>query len=603
MRRIIKVLSLSIIFIVSSVSAGESGLLLGLRYGANYDVSATLLDDNALEGIRQPSSYRTFWIRAENGEVELAAERTNLLVPQDDGFWRLDVKHSVYNDFTEDFVWINPAPDPDAISNPFLAEQEGIHAFDVSLLVKEQSITPTLGEYCEGQASRDILFVGNQYLSVGYVRSDICSGFMGGSTDSALQMFSLEALEAVDIATLLDQKRAFKSAAKNVQKRHGDSGDWGDVSGGIVRHEGQWVVKGHFPRNEGGYTHFDVPAVAVSEDLVFHNELYPDWNTIRKHVPDVVDAFSSPAKDLLVVLTETGSLLAFTVKKGKISPQPALHILFKYPVTTVMARWAEGQYVSNWTDELDNLGMKPKQTWFTEASIPSVEEAPKVIGVVVTQGKMLNIREGIGKHTKPIAKVKKGVKVDILDVLGQWYKVQLDEGLVGYAHSDYVKIMPNLPYIQQACPVDHCTYGNWTLKQSTILYAQPSFKADALETLNASQVVQALNGEIQTSEFGEIEVIKSQVDLTDDNQKLSLSEGDKLFDLESVGLGMHLVWYNGDLYYLNNGWQADRLNEAARWGSLVTERKTDWWVKVNVPEKNISGWIANPEADGMSLYQ
>jgi hypothetical protein len=597
MARIITVLSL--LFIVSVVSASESGLLLGLRYGTNYDISATPLENKALEEKRQPSSYRTFWIRAEDGKVELAAERTSLLVPQDDGFWRIDVKHSVYNDFREDFVWINPAPDFDAIPNPFLAEQEGIKAFDVSLLVKDQSITPTLGEYCEGQASRDILFVGNEYLSVGYVRGEICSGFMGGSTDSALQMLSLEELDVVDIGTLLKHKSAFQRAALEHKTRHTDSGDWGDVSSGIVRYHGQWVAKGHYPKNEGGYTHFDVPIV-LSEELVFHNELYPDWKTIRKHVPDVVDAFSSPSKDLLVVLTETGSLLAFNLKKGKINPQPALHILFKYPVSTVMARWTEGLNVSNWTEELNNLGKKPQQTWFTQASIPSVEESQKVIGVVVTPGKRLNIRQGIGQQTKPIAKVKKGVKIDILDVLGQWYKVELDDGIVGYAHNDYVKILPKLPYIQQACPIDNCRYGDWTLKQSTILYAQPSFKADALETLKASQVVQALNGEIQTTEFGEIEVITPQVELTDDNQKLSLSKGDKLFDLESVGLGMHLVWYNGELYYLNNGWNSDRLSPSERWGSLLTERKTDWWVKVNVPEKNISGWIANPEADGMS---
>jgi len=72
-------------------------------------------------------------------------------VPRSDGFWRIDVKHSAYNDFTEDFIWVNPAPDHDAIPNPFLAEQEGINAFDVSLLVKrqgkEQGIDTTHGEY------------------------------------------------------------------------------------------------------------------------------------------------------------------------------------------------------------------------------------------------------------------------------------------------------------------------------------------------------------------------------------------------------------------------------------------------------------------------
>jgi hypothetical protein len=596
MNTLIKVLSISIVLSMTSyVSASESGLLLGLRSGANYDISATLESDKKVfEGAQEPSSYRTFWIRAENGQVKLAAERTNLFVPRDDGFWRIDVKHSVYNDFAEDFVWINPAADPDALPNPFLAEQEGIKAFDVSLLVKEQGIEASLGEYCKGRTSRDILFMGNNYLSVGYIRSEIC-GFMGGSTQNALQMLSLAELEPVEIAALLDHKgsKALKRAAKNYQKRHSGSEEWGDVSAGIVRELGKWVIKGHFPVGEGRYTHFDV-RVAAPSSLVGHNQLYPDWKSIKKHVPDAVDALSAPSKDLLVVLTESGSLLAFTLKGGGISQQPALHILFKRPVTVVMARWAEGLTVSNWTQELQNLGPKPQETWFTEAEIPSVEEEPKIVGVVVTQSATLNIRQGIGQYTKPIAKAKKGTKVNVLDVLGRWYKVQLEDGRVGYAHSDYVKILPKLPYIHPACPVNNCAYGNWQLNKPTTLYAEPSFKADSLATLEAKQVVQALNGEIHTSQFGEIEVVKSELELTDDNLKLTLHQGETLFDLESVGLGMHVVWYNGDLYYLNNGWNSG-IAEEARWGKIVTERKTHWWVKVNVAEKNLSGWIVNPD--------
>ena len=311
MNTLIKVLSILLGFIIiSSVNASESGLLLGLRYDTHYDVSANLSQEKVFVGTQKPSSYRTFLLRAENGQVNLAAERTNLLVPREDGFWRVDVKHSTYNDFTEDFVWVNPAPDFDALPNPFLAEQEGINAFDVSLLVKEQGIDTTLGEHCQGYTFRDILFMGAQYLSIGYTRSETCrSVFMNASTDSALQMLTLKKLELVEIATLLGSKgnNSFKQATKDYQNQHSNHQDWGDVSGGIMRHQGQWVIKGHFPMNEGKYTHFEVPAVAP-EELVSHDTLYPDWETIKTEVPDAVDAFSSPAKDVVVVLTGTNSL-------------------------------------------------------------------------------------------------------------------------------------------------------------------------------------------------------------------------------------------------------------------------------------------------------
>ncbi|RKZ41091.1 MAG: hypothetical protein DRQ49_06290 [Gammaproteobacteria bacterium] len=600
MNTVIKILFISIIFTLTSVSASESGLLLGMRYGTHYDISAKT-EQNVFQKRVEPSVYRTFWIRADNGQVELAAERTNLLVPRSDGFWRIDVKHSAYNDFTEDFIWVNPAPDHDAIPNPFLAEQEGINAFDVSLLVKrqgkEQGIDTTHGEYCEGHAYRDILFVGNNHLSVGYTHSEICRGFfMSSATDSALQMLSLEQLAPIEISTLLNAKdrTTLKNAAKEFQDKNTGIEEWGELSGGVVRYQGRWIIKGHYPINERGYTQFEIP-IATPKSLVFHDGLYPDWQTIKKQVPDAIDAFSSQAKDLLVVLTSGGHLLAFTLLDGKISQKPALHILFKQPVTLIMARWAEGQYVSNWTQEIQNLGPKPQKSWFTHIEIPTVEEAPKTVGIVVTQNTNLNLRQGIGQHTKPIAKVQKGTKVKLLDVLGQWYKVQLDNGLTGYAQSDYVKLLPKLPYVKSACPIDNCTYGQWTLSQLTTLYATPSFKGDSLGSLKAKQTVQAVHGKIHTSQFGEIEVTQSEVKLTDDNQDLTLHQGDRLFDLEPVGLGMHVVWYNGELYYLNNAWEP-KIASGDLWGKLITERKTDWWVKVDVPEKNLSGWIVNPNA-------
>ena len=328
------------------------------------------------------------------------------------------------------------------------------------------------------------------------------------------------------------------------------------------------------------------------------NKLYPNWEQIKKQIPEAIDAFNSPSKDLLVVLTNSGSLFAFIVKGDKISQQPVLHIIFKHPVTPVMARWAEGLTVWNWTEEIQNLGPKPQQTWFTEAEITPTE-VPKMVGVVVTSNTSLNIRQGVGKHTKPIAKIEKGKKINIIDVLGQWYQIELEDGRSGYAESDYVKILPKLPYIQVACPLENCTYGTWTLNKSSTIYSEPSFKADAVGTLSASDVVQAQYGEIHTSQFGEIEVSKDQR-LTDDNRTLTLHEGDRVFDLESVGLGIHVVWYNGDLYYLNNGWDSKIVSGHALWGTLVTPRKMDWWVKIDIPEKNLSGWIANPKAKGMT---
>ncbi len=599
MNTIIKVLSISIVFsIINSVHASESGLLLGLRAGANYDVSATLAKQKSLKGTQEPVSYRTFWLRASEGNIELVAERTNLLVPREDGFWRIDVKHSVYNDFSEDFIWINPAPDPDAIPNPFLAEQEGINAFDVSLLVAEQGIETALGEYCSGHAYRDILFVGENYMSVGYVRSETCGGFIGTSTDSALQMFSLEDLKSVNISSLIEAQEGsvFFRTAKEYQEQHNPKNEqeWGDFSGGLVRHQGSWLVKGHFPIKKDNYTHFDVPV--TPSKLVENDESYPSWEAIKQHVPEAIDVFSSPAKDWLVILTKD-RLLGFTVSEETIAPQPALQLYLKHPVAAVMVRWAEGLRVMNWTEEVQGIGPDPRKSWLTDAGLPKLVEQFPIVGVVVSATPTLMVRQGIGQHTKPIGKVSKGSKLSVLNILGNWYQVQLNENIKGYVYNDNLKILPKLPYIQASCPIDNCTYGKWKLKKATLLYTEPSLQAESVAKLEPMQVVEAVKGEIHTTRYGEIEVL-NEVELNEDNQKYVLSQGDRLFDLEAIGLGMHVMWHNGEIKYLSNGWNPKRAKDKTLWGKEVVERQTDWWVKVKVPEPDLSGWIINPVASG-----
>jgi len=581
-----------------STHASEMGLLLGLRQGANYDISATLSTPKIRESAMETTTYRTFWLRAQGDKVELAAEKTSLLVPRSDGFWRVDVKHSVYNDFTQDFIWINPAPDPDGLPNPFLAEQEGVKAFDIALLIKEQGIEMPLGEYCYGHASRDILFVGDDHLSVGYIRSENCGGFVGGSADSALLMLTMDDLEPVNIASLLEPEgsSAFIRTAKQLRAQHSQASDqWGDVSGGIVREAGQWNIKGHFPIEENQYAHFPLPVAPTS--LVRYDTLSPEWTTIKTLVPQAIDAFSPPNQELLVVLTTT-RLLAFTVTQGKISNQPALQLYLKQPVTAVMARWAEGQYVANWTQEIQNMGPEPKQSWLTEQEILPVDETLKLFGVVVNTTPTLNIRQSTGQDTKPIAQAKTGEKLPILDILGQWYQVKC-AGKIGYVHRDYLKILPKLPYIQTGCPIEKCHYGTWELKKSTPLYSKPSREAEIITTLATKQQIHALTGEIHTLRYGEIEVIKP-VTLTEDNNQLALQPGERLFDLEFIGLGMHTLWHNGHLYYLSNGWQPQAIGDKPLWGKEIIERKTDWWVKIEVPQQSLSGWIVNPQADALN---
>jgi len=599
-------LRLTVFLIVASANAQEeTGLLLGFRYGGNYQTNATL-DGKGEELTQEPASYRTLWLRTQDGQLKSATEKTNLLVPQEDGFWRVDVRHSIYNNFTEDFLWVNPPPDPDMPANPFLANKEGVEAFDVAILVKAQSIEGRRGEHCTGHANRDILFVENNYLSVGYTHSETCRGVGEGTHENALQVLNLENLEPLDKAKILGNLANLEKTAKSYQDKY-KGRPWGPLSSGIIRGQGQWLVKGHLP-TQGEYINFEVNT-PIPENIAKPVQLVPNWETIKKQVPEAIDAFTSPRQTLLVVLTKS-NLLTFTVAQGKMSPQPTLQLTFEHPLAVVMAQWAEGQLVDNWSQEIESIGPKPNKTWFAEAPISQAKVAGtpdfQLTGVVTTApGVALNVREGMGEHTKLIAKLEKNTKLRILDVLGEWYKVQLENGQQGYAHSSYVKILPKLPYQKPACPLEECSYGQWRLKNPTALYATPSASADRLAQLEAQQILQALRGQITTSQYGEIAVVRdSEINAlpldapsVDNKEILKLNQGDLLFDLEYQGKGIHVMWYQGKLYYLEEAWNPETSSQAELWGKILTERKTDWWVQVEVSKPSLKGWIVNPQAE------
>ncbi len=606
--------------VTAPVFAQDYGLLLGLRQGGNYNAMVQL---SAEEGPRQESkedvmddsaTYRTLWLRTQEGKLKLTAEKTSLLVPGEEGFWRIDVKHSVYNDYNEDFVWVNPPPDSDAPANPFLANKEGIEAFDVAMLPKPQGIEFQHGEQCIGYHYRDILFVENNHIGISSVNSQTCLGTGSSTGDSGLQILPLETMDPVNFTELLgpDTGKLFTTTAAEYQKQHPNIKEWGNLSGGIVRNNGQWTIEGHYALAKNEYTNFEVTAAPIPADLAKPTSLALPWATIKKQIPDAVDAFSSPKQDILVVLTKS-RLLGFALKEGKINPrQPMLRLIIKQPVSVVMVQWAEGQFVDNWTQELESLGPKPRKSWFTEPRADNQQEEGEtfqLLGVVTTEaGTALNIRENFGESSQLLAKMEKNSKVQILDFLGNWYKVELEDGQTGYVLSEYLKVLPRLPYIRAGCPAGACSYGKWSLNESVTLYEQPSFDSATLAQLEAQQSLEAMEGQINTSQYGEILVIKDtevkalplDVASVDNKEILKLLKDDLLYDLESKGEGLHIVWYQGKLYYIEEGWDANHTAEVDRWGKVLFERKSDWWVQINVSEKNLQGWVANPNVQSVS---
>ncbi len=71
--------------------------------------------------------------------------------------------------------------------------------------------------------------------------------------------------------------------------------------------------------------------------------------------------------------------------------------------------------------------------------VPSTNES---YGVVATESTPLNIRTGPGEKYQVIGTAQKGITLRILGKEGSWYKIQDGNGLVGYAKSNYMRLLP-----------------------------------------------------------------------------------------------------------------------------------------------------------------
>jgi ankyrin repeat protein len=96
---------------------------------------------------------------------------------------------------------------------------------------------------------------------------------------------------------------------------------------------------------------------------------------------------------------------------------------------------------------------KPESDVIAASTPPSVSDsaapvdnkekaAAFAVGIVSTQQKSLNIRNGAGEQYSVIGKAAKGDKVTILEDSGQWLQIRLPDGAIGYAYKKYIQSLP-----------------------------------------------------------------------------------------------------------------------------------------------------------------
>ncbi len=130
----------------------------------------------------------------------------------------------------------------------------------------------------------------------------------------------------------------------------------GQDSWGLVRAPGHWRYVRRFSQAAwaaGGWF-YDCPvALPPPKAITGADELHPGWAWIARQVTGARDAFTSPDGRLLVVLTPSG------VRVSHPSGEQVGRALFRVrapELPVVLVRWAEGDTVSAWTQQLEALG-------------------------------------------------------------------------------------------------------------------------------------------------------------------------------------------------------------------------------------------------------
>lgn len=306
----------------------RTGVLIGLR--------STMPSSNKEDIFSERSSYRTIWISSYNKNIQSTLEVPDLFIPRRSGFWTLSVKTRKFNDYLQDNIVL----DPILPRGPSIIEK-----------VDEQLI--------KGNIKKDILFVSDDYIAIEY------SWIMGVAEERSYRVLplddanSLSGILVSDIARE-DMRDIFYTSAQAHLVSHGIKID--EELKGIVsvsednftleRRNGNWTLKGRLNLGDR-YEEFPIGLSPIGK-LVNHDELHVTWDSIKERVPMALDAYTSPNKDLLIVVTGN-FLMLYTIENGEISEKPVKKIDIKKSESVIMVEWATGDYVARWEKSFNQL--------------------------------------------------------------------------------------------------------------------------------------------------------------------------------------------------------------------------------------------------------
>lgn len=308
-----------------------------LPYSLALADSAFLLGYRLAGGAGAAPEYRTALVVADSAGVRVAAAGPGLVVSRPDGLWSVGVTRVSRGSSRRDVA---------------VAARVGTRA---------ARATAAFRDGCREATGLTFLFVGPTHASIEAVEDFECPareyryrdsllgvvpfGRLVGATASTLERATLGSVVG-PAATARLVEAARRTGVRPVPR---DASSLDVFNWALVRRQGRWIVRARHRRAggpNGQVVDFTVP-VRPPRSLVGDDVLVPSWEAVARAVPGALDAFSSPAGDLTVVLRGT-ELLAFRVLDGRLESRSSARIALPGPPAAVVAQWTVGTRVRDW---------------------------------------------------------------------------------------------------------------------------------------------------------------------------------------------------------------------------------------------------------------
>lgn len=330
-------------------SSSDSGVLLGIKEVSD-DITKT------------PSKYRTLWIEFHDNKLYPVFQSNNLFLPRKSGFWEVKSVREHINDFVQDKFYASPIDVHINKKSNTKNSNENLSESSFDIVDMSQIL---FGQYNEDlynsltNVYANINFVGNDYLCSEYTtNSDVKSNKL--EKLKVLPIDNLENTEGLTITNIIGKNgyKVFEDSLKSFLSSHSKE----DLEGlnltpsedniTLSRKNGHWIMEGRLNStdefNSDNFKNFTIN-IFPPKKMVSFDELYVSWNDVKSEVPSATDVFTSPNKDIALIISPN-KIYIYSIKYNHLSGTPLKEISLKENESIVMAEWATGSYVENWSD-------------------------------------------------------------------------------------------------------------------------------------------------------------------------------------------------------------------------------------------------------------